>query len=146
MATFSRAATLEWSGGFPRGSGTLVAESAGFSAPASFPMISGEPPGVTTPEELLAASHAVCFGIGLRGVIARRGGTAQRVTVRATITAEKSAGGIRIQSSHLDGEVVGLAGVDADQLEEIAVMTKEECTISNLMRGNAEITHHVVAV
>lgn len=113
MATFSRSATLEWSGDIPRGTGTVAAGSAAFSIGATFPRLRGEPPGTTTPEELLAAAHAICFGIGLRSVIAQRGGTAQRVRVTVTITADKGGGAIRIQTSHLSGEVEGLAGVAA---------------------------------
>lgn len=89
MAVFSRSAVLEWEGDVLRGSGTVTAGTEAFAASASFPRLVGEPQGVTTPEELLAASHAVCFGIGLRSIIARRGGSARRVTVEATVTAEK---------------------------------------------------------
>lgn len=145
MAAFSRSAVLEWDGDVMRGSGTVTAGTEAFAAPASFPRVVGEPQGVTTPEELLAASHAVCFGIGLRSVIGRRGGSARRVTVEAIITAEKGAKGIRIQSSHLRGIVEGLAGVEAAQLEEIARETAEGCTISEAIRGNVVITHEITA-
>lgn len=116
-----------------------------FSVPASYPMISGDAPGVTTPEELLAASHAVCYGIGLRGVIGRRGGSARQVRVRATVTAEKGSGGIRIQAAHLEAVVDGLEGILPEQLEEIAQETEDGCTISNAIRGSVRITHTVVA-
>lgn len=145
MATFSRSAVLEWDGDVMRGSGTVTARTDAFAAPASFPRLVGEAQGVTTPEELLAASHAVCFGIGLRSVIGRRGGSARRVTVEATVTAEKGPQGIRIQSSHLRGVVEGLDGFEEVQLEEIALETAEGCTISEAIRGNVVITHEVIA-
>jgi organic hydroperoxide reductase OsmC/OhrA len=56
-----------------RGSGSVTGSSSRFSVPATFPRVAGEPPGTTTPEEMLAASHAACYGIGLRGLIAQRG-------------------------------------------------------------------------
>lgn len=145
MATFSRSAVLEWDGDVMRGSGTVKAGTEAFAARASFPRLVGEAQGVTTPEELLAASHAVCFGIGLRSVIGRRGGSARRVTVEATITAEKGPEGIRVQSSHLRGVVEGLDGIEQEQIEEIAWETAEGCTISEAIRGNVVITHEVTA-
>lgn len=84
MATFSRSAEVRWTGDVMRGSGEAVAASGAFTVPVRFPSTLGEPPGKTTPEELLAASHATCFGIGLRSVIGRRGGSASRVVVSAT--------------------------------------------------------------
>jgi drug/metabolite transporter superfamily protein YnfA len=55
-----------------------------------------QPAGATTPEELLAASHATYFGIALRSVLAQRGGSADRITTTATLTADKGGGRIRI--------------------------------------------------
>lgn len=140
MAHFSRSAVLEWRGDVLRGAGTIAAGSEAFHVAASFPRIAGEPTDTTTPEELLAASHAACFGIGLRSVIAQRGGTAERVIVTATITAEKGAKGIRVRGSHLEGVVEGLAGVDGEALEEIGLAAEEGCTISILLRPTVPIT------
>jgi lipoyl-dependent peroxiredoxin len=145
MATFSRHAVLDWGGDVMHGSGTVAGGTAAFTIPASFPLVVGEPPGVTTPEELLAASHAVCFGIGLRSVIGRRGGKARRVTVQATITAEKGPHGIRIQSSHLHCVVDGLEGIEDARLQEIARATEEGCTISNAIRASVAITYEITA-
>jgi lipoyl-dependent peroxiredoxin len=127
------------------GSGDVVAESKAFAVPATFPSLTVEPANTTTPEELLAASHAVCYGIGLRGLIARRGGRADRVTVIATITAEKGPHGIRLLSSHLKAVVEGLAGLAEDHLQEIAKLVEEGCTISVALRGNVVITSEVVS-
>lgn len=146
MAEFSRSAVLEWIGDVMHGSGTVTAATEAFEAAASFPRVVGEANGVTTPEELLAASHAVCFGIGLRSVFGRRGGGARRITVEATITAEKGPQGIRIQSSHLRAVVEGLDGIDHELLAEIAAETASGCTISEAIRGNVAITHDVTAV
>lgn len=146
MSVFSRSAVLEWTGGFPRGNGNIAADSGAFAVSASYPMISGDPPGATTPEELLAAAHAACFGIGLRSQLRVHGATAKRVIVRATITAEKGQGGIRIQSSHLEGLVEGLEGIDQSQLQQLARATDAGCTVSNAMRASVAITYVVAAV
>jgi lipoyl-dependent peroxiredoxin len=108
-----------------------------------FPSIAGDPAGTTTPEELLAASHATCYGIGLRSLIARRGGRAQRVRVTATLTADKGPQGIRLQSSHLTAIVDGLEGIDKSQLQELARDTEERCTISVAIRGTVAVSSEV---
>jgi osmotically inducible protein OsmC len=143
MASFSRLAVLEWTGDVPRGSGQITAGSDAFTLPATFPRLSGEPAGATTPEELLAASHATCFGIGLRSVLAQRGGTASQVRVTATVTAEKGGGRIRIRASHLDALVDGLAGIDPGSLEDVARAAEEACTISALLRASVPVTVNV---
>ncbi len=127
------------------GSGQVTAGSGAFSVPVRFPSVSGDPPGKTTPEELLAASHATWYGIGLRSLIGQRGGRARRVTVDATITAEKGSGGIRIQSSHLTAVIESLEGLDEAQLEAVAREVAEECTISIALQGAVRITHEIKA-
>lgn len=145
MATFSRSAEVRWTGDVMRGSGEAVAASGAFTVPVRFPSTLGEPPGKTTPEELLAASHATCFGIGLRSVIGRRGGSASRVVVSATVTAEKGSTGIRILSSHLAGLVEGLDKIDEGDLPDIGREVADGCTISAAIRGTVEITHTIQA-
>jgi lipoyl-dependent peroxiredoxin len=145
MANFSRRALLAWNGDVMDGAGAVTAGTGAFAVPATFLSTAGEAPGKTIPEELLAASHATCYGIGLRSLIGRRGGRAQRVTVTATITAEKGPRGIRIQSSHLNGEVEALDGIDYAQLQEIAQETRERCTISIALEGTVAITYAIIA-
>lgn len=81
------------------GNGEVGAGTGAFAISVWFPSVAGEPPGTTTPEELLAASYAAWYGIGLRSLFGRGGGRAQRITVDAVITATKGPDGIRIQSS-----------------------------------------------
>ncbi len=145
MAVFSRRAELTWDGETSSGEGRVVAGTGAFSVGATFPSIAGEEAGKTTPEELLAASHATCYGIGLRSLIGRHGGRARRVTVTATITAEKGPAGIRIQSSHLSGEVEALEGIGQSQLQDIAQETRERCTISIALEGTVAITYEITA-
>lgn len=140
MTTFSRQATLEWEGGLMDGAGLVTAGTQAFSAPATFPSAAGDPPGKTTPEEMLAAAHAICFGIGLRSVIGRSGGRARRVSATATIAADKGPAGIVIRSAHLDATIEGLEGIAADQLRPLVRVVEEGCTISVALRGNVAIT------
>lgn len=145
MATFSRSAEVRWDGDVMHGSGDVTAASGAFAIPIRFPSTLGEPPGKTTPEELLAASHATCFGIGLRSVIGRRGGSATKVIVSATVTAEKGPAGIRILSSHLEGTIEDLVKIDELELPDIGREVADGCTISAAIRGSVEITHKVQA-
>ncbi len=145
-ARFARSATAAWSGEVIRGAGIVTAGTESFALSVTFPRLSGEPPATTTPEEMLAASHATCFAIGLRSVIGARKGRATEVRVTATIIAEKAAGAIRILSSHLHGVVDGLEGIDPGQLPDIARAAEEACTISNAIRSSVAITSEVSAI
>src|SRR5690606_3662416 len=128
------------------GNGDVRGGTGAFAVPVRFPSVAGDPPGKTTPEELLAASHAACYGIGLRSLISRKGGRAQRIRVEAAITADKGAEGIRIQSSHLACRIEGLEQIDSADLENIAREVAESCTISVAIRESVRITHDVRAV
>lgn len=143
MTTFFRRAELSWDGELMSGSGQISADSGAFATPVRFPSVSGDPPGITTPEELLAASHASCFGIGLRSLIGRRGGRARRITVGATVTADKGTDGIRILSSHLSAVVEELEGLDDSELADTAREVANGCTISLALRGAVQITHEI---
>jgi osmotically inducible protein OsmC len=145
MATFSRRAVLEWNGDVMNGAGDVTAATRAFAVPVTFPSTVGEAPGKTTPEELLAASHATCYGIGLRSLIGRRGGRAQSVMITATVTAEKGPHGIRIQSCHLSGEVQALEGINHAQLQELAQETRARCTISIALEGTVAVTYDIIS-
>jgi organic hydroperoxide reductase OsmC/OhrA len=73
-------------------------------------------------------------------VLAQRGGTATRLGITATITAEKSGGRIQIIASQLEAIVEGLAGIEPAMLDEIAREAEEACTISALLRRSVPIT------
>jgi lipoyl-dependent peroxiredoxin len=145
MATLSRQAELQWDGDVTGGAGRVTAGTGAFAVAVTFPRTTGEAAGHATPEELLAASHATCYGIGLRSLIGRRGGRARRVVVTATITAEKGPVGIRITSSHLHAEVESLEGIDQTTLQQIAQDTRARCTISSALQGTVAVTHDVIA-
>jgi osmotically inducible protein OsmC len=134
---------MRWDGDVVRGSGEVRAGSGSFTVAATYPSIRGEPNETTTPEELLAASHATCYAIALRSVIARHGGFASRIVVTATISAEKGQGVIRVVRSHLTGVIDELQGLDRAGLTDCANAAKEECTVSNALLGNVAISCEV---
>ena len=147
MATFARHVDLEWTGTLTEGKGTATAGTGAFALPVTFPSrIAATGDDKTTPEELLAASHAVCYGMVLTNTIGKQGGTARRVRVTATLTADLSDAGIKLTSSHLKAIVEGLEGIDKAALGDLATGAEKGCPISNAIRGNVAITVEAQAV
>ena len=141
MATFARHADVEWTGGLLDGSGTANAGSGAFSVPVSFPSrIAEQADGKTTPEEFMAASHAVCYAMVLTNTISKKGGSLKKLRVTATVTADKSDAGIKVVSSKLTATVEGLEGIDKGALQELATGAEKGCPISNAIRGNVTVS------
>ena len=146
MATFARHVDVEWTGGLMNGSGVATAGTGAFSLPVTFPSRVGEPDGKTTPEEFMAASHAVCYAMVLTNTIGKQGGKASKVTVTATVTGDKSDAGLKVVSSHLKATVEGLEGIEKSKLQELAAGAEKGCPISNAIRGSVNITVEAQAV
>jgi lipoyl-dependent peroxiredoxin len=141
MPTFARHVDVDWTGNLMNGSGTASAGTGAFSVPVTFPSrINETGDNKTTPEELLAAAHAICYAMVLTNTIAKQGGKATKVRVTATVTADKGDAGIKVMSSNLDAKVEGLEGLEAGGLQELAVGAEKGCPISNAIRGNVAIT------
>ena len=140
MASFARHVDVEWKGSVTEGSGEAKAGTGAFSLPVAFPNRIGDANGKTSPEELMAAAHAACYAMALNGTLGRKGGSADRTVIRATVTADKGEAGIKIASSKLEVTAYGLKGVDAAQFKEIAQEAEGKCPVSNAYRGSMEIT------
>src|SRR6266446_5594135 len=111
--TIERHVDVEWQGSVMEGKGEAKAGTGAFSLPVTFPSRIGESGGKTSPEELMAAAHAACYAMALNGTLGRKGASVDRTVVRATVTADKTDAGIKIQSSKLQVTAYGLKGVDA---------------------------------
>jgi osmotically inducible protein OsmC len=146
MATFARHVDVEWTGGLMDGKGKATAGTGAFSLPVTFPSRIGEGDGMTTPEEMMAGAHAVCYAMVLTNTIGKQGGKARAVRVTATVTADKGDAGIKVTSSHLKATVEGLEGIDATKLQELATGAEKGCPISNAIRGSVTITVEATAV
>ena len=147
MATFARHADVDWTGTLMEGSGSVKAGTSAFTLPVTFPSrIASEGDGKTTPEELMAASHAVCYAMVLTNTIGKQGGKARHVRVTATVTGDKSDAGLKVVSSHLKATVEGLEGIDPAKLSELATGAEKGCPISNAIRGSVAITVEAQAV
>src|ERR687895_1863572 len=139
MATFSRTVEVDWAGPIMEGKGTAKAGTKAFSLPVSFPSRIGDAGGNTSPEELMAASHASCYAMALNATVGRKGGSIGRTRVTATVTADKSDAGIKLTTSKLKVVAEGLQGIDKAQFNEIAREAESKCPISNALRGSMKI-------
>jgi osmotically inducible protein OsmC len=140
MATFERHVDVDWQGSVTEGRGDAKAGSGAFSLPVTFPARIGEPGGKTSPEELMAAAHAACYAMALNGTLGRKGASADRTVVRATVSADRGDAGIRITSSKLSVTAYGLKGIDASQFADVAREAEGRCPVSNAYRGSMQIT------
>ena len=138
--TFERYVDVEWSGNLMEGNGTANAGTGAFSLPVTFPSRIGEPAGKTSPEELIAGSHAACFAMVVAGALGRAGASADRTVARATVSADKGDAGIKIVASKLSVTVHGLKGMDAGQFAALAKEAEGRCPVSNALRGTLAIT------
>ncbi len=143
MATFSRSVTVDWSGPIMEGKGIAKAGTGAFNLPVTFPSRIGEPNGATSPEELMAASHASCFAMALNGTLGRQNGSAARTVITATITADKGETGITLKSSKLQIVAEGLQGMDEAGFKEAVQVADKGCPISNALRAALTIEHDI---
>ena len=136
-----RRANVTWEGDLARGLGIVSAESSrAFSElPVSWPSRTESPDGRTSPEELVAAAHASCFAMALSFGLGNAGTPPQKLEVSAEVTFDKVEAGWRVVSSALTvrGRVPGL---DADGFRRAAEGAKDNCPISQALKGNVQMS------
>ena len=136
-----RRADVTWSGDLPTGKGAVSASSSGVfkQLEVSWARRSeSDANGVTSPEELLAASHASCFAMALSAGLGRAGNPPQSLNVSATVTFDKIGDGFKVVSSVLDvrGRV---PNIDQAAFQQAAEGAKDGCPISQALKGNVEM-------
>ncbi|MCS6784241.1 MAG: OsmC family peroxiredoxin [Candidatus Caldarchaeum sp.] len=100
---------------------------------------SSKVPGMTSPEELLAAAHASCFAMALSNILAKEGKPATRLEVTADAVFAKTDEGFRITEVRLN--VVGqIPGMSQDGFQKAASMAGDGCPVSKALKGNVKIT------
>jgi osmotically inducible protein OsmC len=137
-----RRAEVSWSGDLPTGKGRVSAATSGAfkDLEVSWPRRSeADANGVTSPEELLAASHASCYAMALSGGLGRAGTPAESLLVSATVTFDRVDGGFKVVSSVL--EVRGkVPNSDQAAFQQAAEAAKDGCPISQALKGNVELS------
>ena len=141
-AQAERQASVVWQGGLLDGEGTIQGTTSGAvsTLPVSWPSRTERPNGRTSPEELLAASHAACYAMAFSDVLQKKGSPPERLEVSANVGFDpKVGGGFEVSFSRLTvrGRVPGM---DQEAFEEAAQEGEQGCPISNALRGNVAIT------
>jgi lipoyl-dependent peroxiredoxin len=128
-------ATAEWQGDLMNGQGkTSVASGVFQGAGLSWKARTEGVARMTTPEELLAASHASCFSMALSHALAQGGHPAKKLETSCVVEfGPKAGGGFEVKSSAL--EVKGwVPGLDAAGFEKAADGAKAGCPISAALK------------
>ncbi|HEV8601767.1 MAG TPA: OsmC family protein [Gaiellaceae bacterium] len=92
-----------------------------------------------SPEELIAAAHASCVSMALAHALAQEGASPKRLDTDAKATFDKAGDGFRMTTMKLTvrGEV---EGIDEARFREVAEQAKENCPVSQALKGNVEIS------
>jgi osmotically inducible protein OsmC len=141
MATADRQAHALWEGSLTEGTGDVELASSGIGRyPITWASRVEHPNGRTSPEELLAASHAACYAMAFSFALGGAGHPPERLHVTATVSLEpKEGGGFHVTRSAL--EVQGrVPGLDQAGFQQLAEQAEQGCPISNALRGNLAIT------
>ena len=137
-----RQATVSWNGDLASGKGNVSGATSGAfkSLEVSWPRRSeADAKGITSPEELLAASHASCYAMALSAGLGRAGTPPQSLDVSATVTFDRVGDGFKVVSSAL--EVRGkVPNVDEAAFRKAAEDAKDGCPISQALRGNVDLS------
>ncbi len=136
-----RQAHTVWEGSLIKGKGELEFASSGIGRfPVTWASRVESPDGRTSPEELLAASHASCYAMAFSNTLTEAGNQPERLHVTSTVSVEpKAGGGIEVTRSVL--EVVGVVpGLDQAGFQAAADQAELGCPISNAIRNNVQVT------
>lgn len=143
MADIARKASAQWMGDLRSGQGTVSTES-GTVQGAQYSFKTRFEQGVgTNPEELLAAAHAGCFTMQLSALLAGDGHNPQDLRTEATCEMVKDGPGFKISTMRLT--IRGRVGnIDQAEFEKHVREAADLCPLSQIMKGNVEITHEAV--
>lgn len=139
-------ATATWRGDLNSGHGNVSTKSAVLKQAATSWKERTEgtgAEGATSPEELLAAAHASCFSMALAVRLAKAGVADPNITVTARVTfGPKATGGNGVHSSALTVRAQAPNG-DLEKLKAEAEGAKENCPISQALKGNVALSVEV---
>jgi osmotically inducible protein OsmC len=133
----TRKASGTWEGGLKGGKGSFKAES-GLSGTYSFGS-RFENAKQSNPEELLAAALASCYSMALSVGLEKNGTPPTRVDTNVACTIDKVGDGFKI--TKMDLVVRGkVPNVDAATFAKLAQATKDGCPVSQVFKGNVQMT------
>lgn len=139
----TRTASAVWNGELKTGDGRMSSGSGALhDLPYSFRTRFEDEPG-TNPEELIAAAHAGCFSMATSVGLANAGFPPTSLHTDATLTFEPVDGAPTVTKIHLHMKG-NVPGISAEQLAEIAGVTKEKCPISRLLKCEITLSTELV--
>ena len=140
MAT-TRQADATWAGDLLTGRGTVTAATTGVfrDLPTTWASRIGEPEGVTSPEELLAAAHASCFSMACSNELAKAGTPPTQVKVSVEVTGDKLESGWTVLSAAITVSAV-VPGATEASFQDAATKAKDGCPISKALKGNVDLS------
>jgi osmotically inducible protein OsmC len=135
-----RTANAVWEGDLFEGSGTASTQSGVVSdATVKWSSRAEQADENTSPEELIAAAHATCVSMALANGLAQAGTPPQRLESQATATFDQTPDGFRMTTMRLQvrGQVEGM---DEEAFRQAAEDAKENCPVSQALKGNVDVT------
>ena len=135
-----RKANATWKGDLLGGSGQVSTESDAVSnATVKWSSRADEADENTSPEELIAAAHATCVSMALANVLTQAGTPPSKLETEATGTFDKTPDGFRLTTMRLSirGQVDGL---DEEGFRSAAEDAKQNCPVSQALKGNVDVT------
>jgi osmotically inducible protein OsmC len=137
MAT-EKTARATWEGDLVEGSGHVKTDSGSVDADMTWAARAQDVEGAS-PEELIAAAHATCISMALAAGLASEGTPPQRLETEATNAFEPVGEGFKLTSVRITirGQV---DGIDDDAFRAAAEDAKENCPVSQALKGNVEIS------
>ena len=134
-----RTASAVWRGGLKDGKGTISSQS-GVLKDTQYSFGTRFENGVgTNPEELIAAAHAGCFTMALSAQLGNANFTPESLETTADVKFEKTEEGFRITAIHLTTRAK-VPGASAEAFDTAAQNAKNGCPISQLFKGNTQIS------
>jgi len=138
MAT-EKTARATWEGTLAEGSGRFTLGSGTVSDQVVTWRDRAEDGGGTSPEELIAAALASCVLMALAGGLARAGTPPTKLESEARTTFDQVGEGFKMTTIALSirGQV---EGIDDEAFQQAAEGAKENCPVSQALRGNVELS------
>jgi osmotically inducible protein OsmC len=135
-----RSANAVWEGDLMGGSGTVSTQSGVLdNATVTWSSRAERADENTSPEELIAAAHATCVSMALANGLAQAGTPATKLESEATATFDQTPDGFRMTTMRLliRGQVDGL---DDEGFRKAAEEAKENCPVSQALKGNLDVS------
>ena len=139
MRVAERSATSVWKGNLPEGSGKVKVTSGALAEfPVTWAARTERSDGKTSPEELMAASHASCFSMAVSNGLAKNGNTPESMRVESTVLLDRV--NEKLTPTAVEVRVRGnVPGIDEELFRKTVQEAGLDCPISRALKGTMDI-------